>query len=119
MDADWKFRLFPAIVGVFTSIEVVVFPTTLQAPILKLDIDALNAKIMVFQINKNTCESAKCSASEYLIYFALDCMFISGGKDNELLLSGCLTRAMTIQMSTAVSGLRLVVRNGDTHSQVL
>lgn len=71
MDADRKFRLFPAIVGVFTSIEVDVFPATLQAPILKLDIDTSNAKMMVFQISKNTCESAKCSASECFNLFRI------------------------------------------------
>ncbi|KAI9435613.1 hypothetical protein H4582DRAFT_2059514 [Lactarius indigo] len=65
-----QIELYPAIVGVFIHIDVNTFFAPPQGPLLDLDIDMSNAKLLVFQTSKHTYN-----------------MFISGGPDNEALLT--------------------------------
>ncbi|KAI9448495.1 hypothetical protein H4582DRAFT_2051937 [Lactarius indigo] len=95
-----QIELYPAIVCIFTQIDVKIFAAPPQG-LLDIDLDTSDAKLMVFQTSKHTYS-----------------MFISGGSDNtsKTLLTSCSTENWTMQKSqeaswAQISGLYVCVHS--------
>jgi hypothetical protein len=49
-------RLYPAVIGVFTCIHVEILAAPPQGCLVNIEMDTSNAKLMVFQTGKGSCE---------------------------------------------------------------
>ena len=57
-------RLYPAVVGVFTGVDVDILVAPPQGCLIDIEMDTSNAKLMVFQTRKGSCRLSSAIPTE-------------------------------------------------------